>query len=342
MNADTELKTVHLLDDRRLGGVMRFLDCLMELRPNDEVIPVKRKSLRAKSYPAGTIVSHLAISWRSLPMLIALRACNPSARLIHVEHSYCSGFQQHRVPKIARFHTLLRTVYALFDQVVAVSKGQAEWMRAIGVVAEAKLQIVPPLVDVAPFLAVPDPVPATRLRYGFVGRLDEQKGLDTALEAWALLAPKGATLEIFGDGPKREALEAQVRDLPSVRFHGRVDDPATAYESIDVAILPSRWEPYGLSCLEARAAGRPVIVSDVDGLPEQVPNGGGFVVDRGMANWLKVFSSQPSALDIAEDPATLRQSAKDDAARAERGWAKLLDVKASSDVKVGNAQEVAG
>ncbi len=335
-----ETKTVHLTDDRRMGGVTRFLERLCEVRANDKVVFVKRHSLRARKYDATTIVSHLAISWRSLPMLIALRACNPSARLIHVEHNYCAGFEQHRVRKTARFHTLLRAVFALFDQVVAVSAGQANWLKAIGVVPEKKLSVASALIDLQPFLNIAAPSPSTQTRYGFVGRLDDQKGLDTVLDAWALVAPKNATLDIFGDGPKREALEAQVADIASVRFHGKVDDPARAYEAFDVAIMPSRWEPYGLSCVEARAAGRKVIVSDVDGLPEQVGSGGGMIVGTELAAWLQVFSRAAGDLLIFASAERTRQSAINDQQRALAVWTTLLDDTCSDGVDISTAEQV--
>jgi len=324
MTDKIETRTVHLVDDRRMGGVSRFLERLLELRPDDEIVHVPRKTLRARKYQATTIVSHLAVSWRSLPMLIALRACNPSARLVHVEHSYSGGFQQHRVPKTARFHTLLRTVYALFDQVAAVSDGQAGWMRTIDVVPAPKLLVAPPIVDLDPFLSLAAPTFEGPVRYGFVGRIDEQKGLDVALKAWAMIAPKNATLDIYGDGPTREALQASVAGISSVRFHGSTNDPAQAYESFDIAIMPSRWEPYGLSCLEARAAGRAVIVADVDGLPEQVARGGGLVVDASLPTWLQIFSRDVDKLSIFSTADGARRSALQDQARAVEAWQELL------------------
>jgi len=334
MSSLQDMKTVHLVDDRRMGGVTRFLDCLSAMRPSDERFFVQRHSLRARKYDATTIVSHLAISWRSLPMLIALRACNPSARLVHVEHSYSRGFEEHRVPKKGRFHTLLRTVYALFDQVICVSKGQAQWMQEIGVASEAKTVVATPLVDVAPFLDVAPARAGKVVRYGFVGRLDDQKGMDLAVEAWKLIAPVNARLEIFGDGPRREALEAQAADMSSIRFHGRVDDPSKAYESIDVAILPSRWEPYGLSCLEARAAGRPVIVSDVDGLPEQVGEESGSVVGSGLAPWLKIFAHAPEKLWDEARAERTRQIAKEENARSVARWNAVLDGEPMAEANV--------
>jgi glycosyltransferase involved in cell wall biosynthesis len=59
-----------------------------------------------------------------------------------------------------------------------------------------------------------------------------------------------------------------------VEFVGRVDDVPRFLETCDVVVIPSRWEAWGNVCLEAKAAARPVIASDVDGLTEQVQNCG--------------------------------------------------------------------
>ena len=319
-------KTIHLIDDRRMGGVTRFLDRVSEMRPKDETLFVKRGSMRGHSHEAGTIVSHLAISWRSLPMMITLRACNPHARIIHVEHSYCAGFEAHRViaRKRDRFHTLLRSVYALFDEVVAVSNGQAAWMQGIGVVPDHKVRIAPPLVDLSPFLDISDARPGEALRYGFVGRLDAQKGLDLILDTWRESAPRAARFEIFGNGPMREELEAMVKGDPRIAFHGATSSPAAAYRLFDIAVMPSRWEPFGLSCLEARAAGRPTLVAPVDGLPEQVNGGGGWIVDGGPQAWGQVFAQDHDPTTFTLQSSAARRIATEQAAHSRARWASIL------------------
>lgn len=325
------IKTVHLIDDRRMGGVIRFLDRVAEMRPHDTTAFVKRGTMKGHAHDAGTIVSHLAISWRTLPMMITLRACNPRARIVHVEHSYCAGFQDHRVPlrKRHRFHTLLRIVYALFDDVIAVSEGQARWMRDIGVVPGNKVRVAPPLVDLTPFLAIPDVQQRAGLRYGFVGRLDAQKGLDLILQAWCASAPDDARFEIFGDGPMREDLETLAAGDPRVTFHGATAFPAETYLTFDLALMPSRWEPFGLSCLEARAAGRPVLVAPVDGLPEQIAQGGGQVVTGGPEAWATVFATGIDPAEMARHAGAARAIAVEQARQSRTRWADILEAPAS-------------
>ena len=85
-----------------------------------------------------------------------------------------------------------------------------------------------------------------------------------------------AYLLIVGEGSRREALEAQARDLRiahRVVFTGRRDDVPAVTAALDVAVLPSYREAQGLSILEAMALSRPVVASNVGGIPEMITDG---------------------------------------------------------------------
>ena len=101
----------------------------------------------------------------------------------------------------------------------------------------------------------------------FVGRLVPYKGVDVLLEA---LTGVDAAALIVGDGPLRPALEAQARRLGiagRVTFLGSVADAelAALYRACDLFVLPSvtRQEAFGVVQLEAMAAGKPVVSTDV-------------------------------------------------------------------------------
>jgi glycosyltransferase involved in cell wall biosynthesis len=104
-------------------------------------------------------------------------------------------------------------------------------------------------------------------------RLVRQKGQDVLVSAWASVrdAVPGAQVVLVGDGPDRSALEAIATD--GVRFAGAADrDEAMRWMyAADVVVCPSRWEGMSLVPLEAMALGRPLVVTDVDGMAEVVP-----------------------------------------------------------------------
>jgi glycosyltransferase involved in cell wall biosynthesis len=116
-----------------------------------------------------------------------------------------------------------------------------------------------------------------------VARLDPQKGLGDLLEAAARVPD--ASFVVAGDGPDRERLGETARSLglhDRVCFLGHRDDVPDLLRSCDVFVLPSLYEGFPLSVLEAMAAGKPVIATAVGGTPEAVSDGEtGFLVPPG-------------------------------------------------------------
>lgn len=110
----------------------------------------------------------------------------------------------------------------------------------------------------------------------FAGRLGPQKALGTALAALAVTP--GVTLVVAGDGPERSALESQARELglgERVRFLGSVsrDVVLRLFRAADASVLPSAWENFPHTVVEALAVGCPVIATKVGGVPEVVRDG---------------------------------------------------------------------
>jgi glycosyltransferase involved in cell wall biosynthesis len=109
----------------------------------------------------------------------------------------------------------------------------------------------------------------TRLVY--LGRLADWKGVDLLLDALAIAArTSDVTLEILGDGPMRDELEAQTERLnlgPRVRFAGWVaqTDCPRRLKHADILVLPSYHECGGAVVLEAMACGLPCIATDWGG-----------------------------------------------------------------------------
>ena len=102
--------------------------------------------------------------------------------------------------------------------------------------------------------------PSEPLRFGFLGRLTGEKGLGPLIQACRLLPRSGWTLRIAGEGHERSSFEAKTAGLP-IEFAGYVE-AATFLAEIDVLICVPLWdEPFGLTTIEAYAAGCRVIGS---------------------------------------------------------------------------------
>jgi glycosyltransferase involved in cell wall biosynthesis len=109
-----------------------------------------------------------------------------------------------------------------------------------------------------------------------IGYLVALKRGDVAIAAMRALpqdVAARAVLLVVGDGPERVTWEAQAEGLP-VRFIGQRDDVHHLLRNvIDMVILPSDSEAFGIVLLEAAAAGLPRIGSNIGGIPEAIRDG---------------------------------------------------------------------
>lgn len=123
---------------------------------------------------------------------------------------------------------------------------------------------------------------ASPFRLLFVGRLVERKGVHHLIDALAAVrSDRDVRLDVVGDGPERETLEARAHGLgldSAVHFRGFVpeDELGRRYSATDAFILPATYdrkgdvEGLGVVLIEALAHGKPVIASDAGGIPDIV------------------------------------------------------------------------
>lgn len=130
-------------------------------------------------------------------------------------------------------------------------------------------------------------IPQNAPLLGFVGQLDERKGIGVLLSAFALILQEipEVRLLIAGAGPLQEMIESEMRErqwLGRVILAGFVNEVANVMQAIDVLLLPSFWEGFGLVIIEAMACSRPVIATNASSMPEIVADGRtGFLIEPG-------------------------------------------------------------
>ena len=141
-------------------------------------------------------------------------------------------------------------------------------------------------------------------RVVFVGRLSEQKRLDSLLAAWSKLIHSEkayAILELWGSGPMETVLRRRCDELglaDSTIFRGHVEDVCSQLSAMDVFVLPSHAEGNSNALLEAMAAGLPIVSTRVGGTPMLVGHeGANFLCKPG-----DVHSLAANLLKLIRDP----------------------------------------
>ncbi len=172
-------------------------------------------------------------------------------------------------------HLAQQFSYRFADRIVANSETVARDMRRSAAGAR-RVVVIPNGLDVARFRPVARAGGIRRI--GTLARLHPVKGLDTFLEAVALLRRDGVEVEaqIVGDGPERAALERQAASLGlagRAHFTGHREDVEAVLAGLDLFVLPSHSEAFPNALLEAMASALPVVATEVGGVPDIVEDG---------------------------------------------------------------------
>ena len=143
----------------------------------------------------------------------------------------------------------------------------------------------------------------------FVGRLTIEKGVQTLLDAWAMM--NKPLLRIVGDGPLREHVERESKRIAHVEYLGRKSqaEVATLMGGAQVLVFPSVWyEGMPRTIIESFAKGTPVIASDLGTMSSMISDGiNGYLFPPGDARSLASIASDAQKLS-AISRAGVRQS----------------------------------
>jgi glycosyltransferase involved in cell wall biosynthesis len=203
-------------------------------------------------------------------------------RLVHTLHDYyllCPRTTLYRRGKSCEGHCLSCRLLAanrkaasqLPDEIVSVSQFTLDKHKRLGffhnVPSRVSYNIQSTTEDLkrsAFTSAQPD-----LLSFGFIGRIEPEKGIEIVLQATLQLNQPGWRLKIAGKGT-----DDYVNHLKMKYADERIDwlgftTPTEFYPNVDVVVIPSQWdEPLGYVCIESLHEGKPLICARVGGLPE--------------------------------------------------------------------------
>lgn len=206
------------------------------------------------------------------------------ALVVHTFHGHV--FEGYFSPGVNRLVRLTeRTLARLSDIIVTISpRQQLDIVQRFAVAPAAKTVVVPLGLDLERLLEMPGDAPGLRadigaapsdVIVGYAGRMVPVKDLPTLIRAFAQAqhAVPALRLLLAGDGPERAQAEALAREhgiADRLHFMGWVSDLPRFYATLDIFALSSLNEGTPVAVIEAMAAGRPVVSTEVGGVPDVV------------------------------------------------------------------------
>ena len=179
-----------------------------------------------------------------------------------------------------RWHWKLQAIAQIAaEKIIVPSPSVADAAGDWSDVPREKLVVIPNAVEVESFSSMNRPTIEPRgdgpITVGFLGRLDPVKRVPDLVEAMALLDGR-YRLSIYGEGHERETIERAI-DRSGVRdrvtMFGQIAKPQAVFGEIDLLVLPSEAEGFGLVLIEAMASRVPIVATDVAGICDVVRNG---------------------------------------------------------------------
>jgi len=282
------------------GGQEALLQLALGLRERGHrqvLVTPSGSALEAKAREAG-LPTAISASLRSVLKDNAVRIVHSHSGRAHNRAWLASaGLDVRRVatrhvafqPRHSLIHRLKYTLTC--DRIIAVSGAARDMLVKSGVSGE-KIEVIHTGVRIPAALPTPRDRAKARQHWGLspsdfavghMGAFTREKGQDVLVEAVKLLNMPSLRVILAGDGPLRSFFEATVQ----IQLPGYVEHRATLLQALDLFVMPSRSEAWGLAALEAMSYGVPVVATAVGGLRE--------IIEDNVSGWL-VPAEDPEAL----------------------------------------------
>lgn len=209
--------------------------------------------------------------------------------IIHQPHGLALGeawevLDTPRSPHIRKFLIALEKILAKFTtKFITYTEIEAKEHLYYGIGKRERFAVIPYGLELNKFCSGIDKTVRKSLEtrspiIGSVGRLVMEKGYQYLIEAIALVRRSFADVKLFivGGGPLKNELESLVKSLGlvnNVEFLGVKNNIQEFLSEIDVFVLPTLYESFGIALIEAQACKVPVVVSNVGSISEVIKDG---------------------------------------------------------------------
>jgi glycosyltransferase involved in cell wall biosynthesis len=249
-----------------------------------------------KSFPVITQIKYLSDTYRFIKNEILKQN---KIDIIHSHLSYPAGFlgtiiqEKQKIPNILTEHSRIKSYFRSWFHkqsvrytlrktagIIAVSRALSEEITSL---CHRPVNVIHNIVDVDKFKLI-KPNPHIVLNIGFLGALkNNNKGLDLLLKSASMLKEKDIFLHIGGDGILIDNFKKMAKDLDidsKCKFYGEIsrNNIGDFYSKLDLFILPSRYETFGIVLIEAMACGIPVIATLCGGPQDIVTPSTGILI----------------------------------------------------------------
>ena len=193
-----------------------------------------------------------------------------NTNLIYMHHGGSRGFRSFYLSRAGTRHRVWM-MFDTFDKVVCLYDDEKDYPHSV---KQDKLNFIP---NPLPFAIKQNNTSNKINQVLSVGRITQEKGIETLIRAWSLLDPSirnGWRLKIVGEGPDKEKFIGLTANLclHEIEFHDGTPDVSTFYEESKIFVIPSRVEGFGMTIIEAMAKDCCVISSKTLGGTELIKN----------------------------------------------------------------------
>ncbi len=218
------------------------------------------------------VIGRIAGKISGIPAVVSTVHCEPDSTL-----SYDKSLKAKVIQIIRNFADRFTSQYA--DMIIAVAERVKEKLVKIGIPSE-KIIVIRNGIPIKPVQTLQTKKELGKVVVGTLGRLEPVKGFDYFIEAAALIKNselgQRVNFVIVGDGSLRKHLEDKVATLglkDCFKFTGYQEDTISEVGKMDIFVASSLSDTTNLALLEAMAVQKPVVATEVGGIPEAVVDG---------------------------------------------------------------------